>query len=421
MKILFCNYEYPPLGGGGGVFNALLAQELAKRHEVTVLTSQGLDLPQEQVEQGVQVVRVPVLFRRKESVANLVSMLAFLPMGIWKGKKLVTSKHFDVMNTQFVLPTGPVGDALGRYANLPNVLTVLGGDLYDPSKFTSPHRHPLLRIWVRHLLKRADKIVGESGNILEIMHRFYLDGLDEVRIPLGIPQPHLSPVSRDILGIAEKEIVLVTVGRLVARKGIHQLIRMMVHFRDKPVRLLILGSGPQERTLRQEAIQGKVDGQVMFMGHVEETDKFNYLQLSDFYVSTSQHEGFGIVFLEAMACGLPVICYNHGGQTDFLCDEETGYLVPLNDHELFLKRCRILVENRDLRKMMGDHNRKKVEEYYIEHCARQYEQVFQEVIERHKRGKGRTEGKIRLVEDGGYWRHQLGIYWGGVFDLCFGE
>ena len=44
MNILFCNYEYPPLGGGGGVVNALLAEELAKRHDVTVLTSQGLGL-----------------------------------------------------------------------------------------------------------------------------------------------------------------------------------------------------------------------------------------------------------------------------------------------------------------------------------------------------------------------------------------
>src|SRR5437899_147046 len=147
MRILFCNYEYPPLGGGGGVINALLAEEMAKHHEVTVLTSQGRQLPPVPLENGVRVVRSPVFFRKQEAVASLVSMLSFLPMGVRTGKELLRRTEFDVINTHFVLPTGPVGDALSRYAGIPNVLSLHGGDLYDPSKWTSPHRHPVLRGW----------------------------------------------------------------------------------------------------------------------------------------------------------------------------------------------------------------------------------------------------------------------------------
>ena len=55
MRILFCNYEYPPLGGGGGVFNKQIAEELAKRHTVDVLTSQGMNLPAFSVENGVNI------------------------------------------------------------------------------------------------------------------------------------------------------------------------------------------------------------------------------------------------------------------------------------------------------------------------------------------------------------------------------
>jgi glycogen synthase len=62
VKILFCNYEYPPLGGGGGVVMAALARELSRRrHEVTVLTSGALGLPAESLDDGVRVVRVPAV------------------------------------------------------------------------------------------------------------------------------------------------------------------------------------------------------------------------------------------------------------------------------------------------------------------------------------------------------------------------
>ncbi|MCK5395921.1 MAG: glycosyltransferase, partial [Gammaproteobacteria bacterium] len=74
MRILYCNYEYPPLGGGGGVINKQIAEELAKRHTVDVLTSQGMDMPAEVVENGVTVYRVPVFFRSRQAAANLPSM-----------------------------------------------------------------------------------------------------------------------------------------------------------------------------------------------------------------------------------------------------------------------------------------------------------------------------------------------------------
>ena len=70
MKILFLNYEYPPLGGGGGVVMGALARELAHRHEVTVLTSQALGLASASVEGGVSIIRAPVFFRRQLAVAN---------------------------------------------------------------------------------------------------------------------------------------------------------------------------------------------------------------------------------------------------------------------------------------------------------------------------------------------------------------
>jgi len=384
MRILFCNFEYPPLGGGGGVITALLAQELAKYHEVTVLTSGGLSLPPESIENGVKVVRVPVFFRKQEAVADLLSMLAFIPMGIKAGKKLLKTNQYDIINTHFVLPTGPVGDVLARFGRIPNILTLHGGDLYEPSKFTSPHRHLLLRVWIRRLLRRADVVIGQSSNTLGNMHHFYTPEIEGVRIPLAIQRPNVDAASRRRYGFEENEILLVTVGRLVARKAIDQLISMMEDLRKEKIHLLIIGTGPQERILKDMCAKKKLESRVIFMGKVEESEKFQILKMCDLYVSTSQHEGFGIVFLEAMASGLPVVCYDHGGQTDFLQDQETGYLVPLNNIDLFKNRCLLLIREPELRKTIGENNKHRVEEFYIDRCASKYESVFSKVLEMDK-------------------------------------
>ncbi len=387
LRILFCNYEYPPLGGGGGVVNAWLAAELAKRHQVTVLTSQPPGLPRLRMEDGVRILGAPVLLRRQRSVASLPSMLAFVLSGLWVGRRLLAQEHFDVVNTHFVLPTGPVGDALSRWAGIPNVLSLHGGDLYDPSKWTSPHRHRILRLWIRHLLRRADRVVGQSANTLANMQRFYTPEIEGVRIPLGIrrvPQD-LPPAEREALGLTTGDVVLVTVGRLVARKAVDQLLRVVAEL-PAHVHLLVIGDGPQRSHLVSLAQTLGLQSRVHFLGYVDEEAKLRLLKMADLYVSTSQHEGFGLVFLEAMACGLPVLAYDHGGQRDFLLDGRTGYLVPLNQRDQFLRRCRALVEDSSMRREMGGFNRTHVEPFYIDRCAARYEAVFEQAIRARQQG-----------------------------------
>ncbi len=384
MKILFCNYEYPPIGGGGGVINALLAEELAKTHDVTVLTSQAMDLPSQSTEKGVEIIRTPVFFRRQLAAANFPSMLAFLPMASRSGKKLLQQQKFDIINTHFVLPTGPVGDALSRFGKIPNVLSVHGGDLYDPSKFSSPHRHLLLRLWIKKLLGRAEHVVGQSKNTVENIHKYYTSDLDVSRIPLGINRPEKIIGNRKQHGFDSDGIILVTVGRLVARKATHQLLTMLAEMARPNVYLLVVGSGPQEEPLKIKAKELGIEDKVVFKGQVTETEKIQLLDISDIFVSTSQHEGFGLVYLEAMAASLPVICYDYGGQTDFLENDKTGYVVPLNELDSFKRDCLKLIENKEKRHSMSLFNKDRVESLYIDHCAAQYEALFEKVIKLHK-------------------------------------
>jgi glycosyltransferase involved in cell wall biosynthesis len=380
MKILFCNYEYPPLGGGGGVVNAQLAEELAGRHEVTVLTSQALDLPDIETVNGVEIRRVPVWGRKEAAAASMVSMLSYVPVGARYGRSMLKERPFDVINTHFVVPTGPLGAYLAGRAGIPNVLTVHGGDLYDPSKKSSPHRHLPLRIIIRSLLKRANVVVGQSQNTVDNIHSYYVDDLDCELIPLGIVRPGQPDQSRQGLGFAENDKILVTVGRLVARKAVSQLLELVAELPDPNVRLVVIGDGPLRPELENQAQHLGIAERVRFAGFVEEQEKANLLNAADLYVSTSQHEGFGLVFLEAMAAGLPVVCYDFGGQSDFLEHGETGALVSLNDRDAFRRNCEQLLSAVEQRAKIAETNRVRVESFYIDTCARRYEQLFEKVV-----------------------------------------
>ncbi len=362
------------------MINAQLAEELARRHEVCVLTSQGMDLAREETVNGVRIIRVPVFFRHLSAAANMPSMLAYLPMGIAQGRRLLAEEPFDVINTHFALPSGPVGDALARRGGIPNVLSVHGGDLYDPSKWSSPHRHAPLRAWVRRLLMNADRVVAQSGNTRDNVHRYYEKGLAVDLIPLGIKAPLPGVAQRARYGLAPEHLLLVTVGRLVARKAVDRLIALQARL-PAHAHLLIIGTGPEKAALQHCAAEAGVAERVHFLGQLPEEEKFAVLRMSDLYVSTSQHEGFGLVFIEAMACGLPVICYDHGGQTDFLANGVTGRLLGLNDEEAFLEACCALGEDRGLRAEIGRANQDRAREYFIDRCAERYEQLYEEAIQ----------------------------------------
>lgn len=383
MRILFCNYEYPPLGGGGGVVMAALAKHLARRHDVTVLTSRAGGLPPLTLEDGVRVIRTPVFFRRQLAVANFPSMLAYLPSGFVRGLRLARESEFDVINTHFVVPSGPLGHALSKTYRIPNVLSVHGGDLFDPSKSSSPHRHAPMRAAVRWLLNAADALVGQSRDTVRHVSSIYGVGRRVDLIPLGIERPPAqAAAARGAFGLPQNAFVLVTIGRLVARKATPQLIDIIAATRLPNVHLLVVGSGPESQAVAERARALGIEQRIHLLGQTSDAQKHAALRAANAFVSTSQHEGFGLVFLEAMAQGLPIVCYDRGGQTDFLRTGETGFVVPLNDQERFKDALLALHADADSRREYGRRNLEQVEQFFIDTCAAKYEQVFESVLAR---------------------------------------
>jgi L-malate glycosyltransferase len=277
------------------------------------------------------------------------------------------------------VPSGPTGLHLARHFGVPHVVTMAGGDIYDPSKWYTPDKNPVLGAAVCRVLAASDAHVAVSTDLAGRARSIYgFQGPIDV-IPLGAAAPSFTPASRPDLGLEPDAVYLATVGRLVRRKNLGSLITALHRLGRDDVHLLVIGDGPEQPSLAAQAEQLGLGRRVHFRGFVPEELKFQFLAASDIFALPSLHEAFGIVYLEAMHCGLPVIAARPGGHEDYLSDGRTGFLVPHSDGDALQRAVERLAANRELRLAMGHHNRLVAQRFSTVRLADEYEALFSRI------------------------------------------
>ena len=158
--------------------------------------------------------------------------------------------------------------------------------------------------------------------------------------------------------------MVLSVGRIEPLKGIDILIRAVANLENSSdTRLLIVGgdssSDPEARRLRGVASAAGIDDEVTFTGKVSQSELPTYYNAADVFVLPSYYESFGLVALEAMACGVPVIASRVGGPRTFVRNGVTGYLIPWQCPEPYTQHMDVLMSNPNLRASMGEAARAK--------------------------------------------------------------
>lgn len=321
MRVVHLYKDFAPVVGGIENHIRVLAQAQA---------AQGLDVEVLVTNTGPETVRttvdgVPVTKTgRQLNISSAPISLGFYPAL----RRLETGA--DIAHAHLPYPPGELGHLLwGRSRGL--VLSyhsdivrqrVLGA-VYSP--------------FLRLLLRRADRISVASPTYIQTS-RFLAPVADKCRVvPYGIDldafraTPAVEAAAAALRAHHAPKPLLTYVGKFRHYKGVDVLLTAM---RDVDAHLLIIGSGPLEADLRQQAQACGVQARVTFMGEISDADKLAALYASECFVlpSVNRAEAFGIVLIEAMACGLPLISTELGTGTSFVNQHEvTGLVVPPSD------------------------------------------------------------------------------------------
>ena len=363
MRILHVGNFYPPHRGGIETYLESLCRELKSSAEIEVLVSGNHKQSVTEVVDGVRVRRLPTwftfasapigpgLFRAIQSSQGDIVHLHFPhPMGIlaWLASghrgKLIVTYHSDIVR-QRVLGAG----------------------------FT-----PILRA----ALRRASAIIATSPNYIDSSPVLCEFRERCVVIPLGVRLTDFANVDEDkvarIRASAGSRIVL-AVGRLVGYKGFEYLISAMSNV---DARLLLIGNGPLRETLLAQARRIGVEGKIHFLGSVG--DLRAYYGAADVFVlpSITRAEAFGLVQLEAMACGKPVINTTlDSGVTFVSTNGQTGLSVPPRDSAGLAGAINQLLDDANLRARFGAAARKRVaEEFTVELMAERTLALYRNVL-----------------------------------------
>jgi len=372
MRILILTQNFPPLEGGISTHCYEMARHWARREEVWVLAPYASPAEMNVPGFGGRVVRMP-------HVDGKFSRLAVTLGSTWRWVRRLRP---DLIYGTHWRNCGIALRVVERLTAAPFCLAIHGSEVCSLLEPEASLQSAMFR-WVS---------AGCRGFVALGQYQHYLLeklGIKAGRIftsPEGIDLERLAGVDveggrlvRDRHHLGHKKVI-VTVGRLVERKGHDMIIRALPEvLKAVPeAAYLVVGRGPTEARLRALADQMGVKDRVVFAGFVRDDELLAYYQAADVFAMPNREvegdtEGFGIVFVEAGACGKPVVGGRSGGAVEVIADGVTGFLVDPWSVEDIARTLRILLQNHELAARLGRQGRARVEQHYS------YQQVAENI------------------------------------------
>jgi phosphatidylinositol alpha-mannosyltransferase len=291
-------------------------------------------------------------------------------------KSVLSRENFDIIHLHE--PFMPMlCSAILRFSNTANVATFHAFDGKPGYKYTKP----ISSIMLRRRLHKLDGKIAVSTAAMEFASK-YIPGHYNI-IPNGIDLELFSPDVSPISEFCDGKLNILFVGRLEKQKGVSYLIRAFRRIRQEVPnsRLIIVGPGTRLRGKYEKEVVRSGLKDVIFVGGKPQSDLPRYYKTADVFCAPATGlESFGIVLLEAMAVGKPVVATNIDGYNSVMTHGVEGLLVPPKNEEMLAQALVSLLTNESLRREMGARARLKATDYSWEYVTRKVLDYYTEIL-----------------------------------------
>jgi L-malate glycosyltransferase len=325
MRILVLIHELPPIGGGGGQAAQDLCRGLAARgHEVLVLTAHLAGLPEHEIREGFEVIRLRS-GRKQPFRAGLGAMAGYMLAAVWNGLRLAHVWRPDVIHVHFAVPNAPAALVISRLSGIPYVLTAHLGDVPGGTPEKTARWFRWVLPFTPPLWKSASAVIAVSEFTRQLALKQY--PVDIQVIHNGIDVSAHDPGEIRI----GQPPQIVFAGRFVQQKNPLQVVRVLGCLRDLPWHCAMLGDGPLREEVQAEISRLDLDDRFTLTGWIEPEKVIDWFHHSDILFMPSLSEGLPVAGLQALACGLAVIAGRVGGFIDLVKDGHNGFLLDPRD------------------------------------------------------------------------------------------
>jgi phosphatidylinositol alpha-1,6-mannosyltransferase len=348
FNLLMVCTDFPPDRGGISTYSNELASALVKSCRVTVLAPGTPDRIAFDESCNFRIIRTPAL-----PFIRIAALMIYLPY-------LLMRFRFDaVLHT--VWPTALISHLYYGFWPVAYFISVHASEILDDKRTWRRRLKYHLRFWRNAAINRAAGIFPVSQYGATALQSFGLTQKNIHVVPNGVDPQRFKPDMRSNDRSRTKRIL--TVARLDLHKGHDRVLEALRSIKSKGLvfEYIIVGEGDEERRLRQISKELGLANEVLFAGHIPDRELPGVYASADIFVMASREipgrldliEGFGIAFLEAAACGLPVIAGRSGGVADAVRNGKTGFLVDPEDPKEIADALHLLLTDSDLCRRLG--------------------------------------------------------------------
>jgi L-malate glycosyltransferase len=378
MKVLFFNYEYPPLGGGAATASSNILREFSKISDLKIdlITSSADEcFHLEHIGENVSIHKLPIGKNKKNlHFQSQKDLLVYSWKAYWYSKKLIKKNKYQLTHSFFSIPCGFLSFLFKVQHKIPYIVSLRGADVPGYSERFST-LYSFLKPIIKLIWKKADAVISNSEGLKKLALKSK-PGQEIDIIYNGTDVQKFKP--DDSLRNKEKFIITLGGTRVTARKGIMYLLEAMGELHQKYPRLYltVIGEGDEKEDLERLAEKLKIQDKIIFLGRIDYKKIAAYYQEASAFILPSLNEGMSNAMLEALASGLPIIATDTGGTRELVSDGENGFIIKMKDSEDIARKLEVLINDSDLRLKMSTKSRKKALEMSWENVALKYYEIY---------------------------------------------